>query len=171
MPNRMSRNWAHLFASAGISTPGAGDRLVDLLAVYKTERGLNDLVGKTVAAVIGNLSITDTGPVEDATNIPHRIAMAITVMTKDTTTLTDIPVPGNDTWPWMWYYEEQIVPQARHVDGVAAAEVFRNITRVYEVHIRSMRKLTMNSSLMMKIHNFSSTAVQFGFGGNCLLLG
>ena len=167
MPERKIRQWAHAFASAGVFTASGGDRVIDILSNYKTEAGIQEIRGKTVAAIIARITIAPEDPVTGVQTIPSRLALALYVGARDPLA-TAPPQPGIHTWPWMWYWEPNHLFQAREV---AATPVFRNIELAIMVHVRAMRKITINEDLLLRVHNFSSPSVGVSLGGNVLLLG
>ena len=162
---RKSRAWAHLFMSAGVTTASGGDRSADLLSGYKTEIGILELRGNTIAAVIGTLSISPGALISVRDTVPNRIAIGIGVFVVGSGAGA-VPVPGNDSYSWMWFHEFQEYDQAREV----AAGVFQEITREIPVHIRVQRKIGVGESLICKVHNFGDRSTVVAFGGNGLLL-
>ena len=166
MPDRMTRQWAHAFVSTGVSTGTGGDRLVDILANYKTEIGVNTLRGKTVAAIIGEVTVKADTLITDVNELLTRAAIAFLVA-QEGLLAVNAPVPGNDSYPYMSFYPLVYHQLAQEV----AAGIFRNIPFRIPVHIRSMRKLRINEALIFKAHNFAGFSVSFGFEGNVLLLG
>jgi len=166
---RKSRNWAHLIRSSAAVT-GGGNAITDLLAAYKTEVGINDVRGKTIGTIFGELVFVDGAAVGNNSNTQSRVAFGIGVVNTGLGA-SSAPVPGDDSFGWMWYLGYHYTQLATYVAGLDGSEVFRNVEHRIPIHIRAMRKLDMNDQLVLKVHVFSGADVNVAFDGNCLLLG
>jgi len=165
--DRKDRNWARGFKVSAALAAGA-DGVSDILASYKAEVGILEIRGRTVGTVIGELVFVQDDAVPNASNNQSRIAFGIGVV--NTLLGTATPIPGIDSYNWMWYKDFHYTQLAQYVQGIDGSEVFRNVEYRIPIHIRSMRKLGMNEFLVLKTHNFSAS-VNFAFAGNILLLG
>ena len=157
------RMWAigkHDAASLG----GGVTQAYDLLSAYKTEVGVNELRGKTIGAVIGEIVFTKSAAVNNSLNTMDEVAFGIAVLPPGGTP----PDPGTGTFPWMWYWDHWTVHLAVQVD---ATPNYRNVPIRLPMHIRAMRILTIGTSLFLVGHNYSGSALNVSFGGNVLLLG
>ncbi len=166
---RKERMWAHVIDTA-TTVAGGGDNLQNLLGAYVTEIGINEIRGKTIGTIIGDLVFIDSVAVGNASNTISRVAFGIFVG-QTGLQAANAPVPGTDSYPWMWFKDYHYVQSARRVAGLSGSEVFRNIEHRVPIHIKAMRKLTMNQALFLKVHVFSGADVNVAFAGNCLLLG
>ena len=163
-----TRMWARVEKPS--ATLAAGDSITDLFASYVTEVGILELRGKTIATVIGNLVVVAADLPPNASNSQSRWTAGIAVFSKGMDA-DDTPIPGTDTYPWMWYYDRHQTYLSQPVVGFAGAELYCSIEQVLPIHIRAMRKLAIGQTLMLKIHNYSGTDLNIAFGGSALLLG
>lgn len=160
MANRMARNWARMTDQVTVVASGANSQ-GDLLQDYKTEVGINEVRGKTIGTIIGEAVIHPSAIITGASL--GRWAMGIGVFPKGVVNV----VVGQDSWPWMWYWETSFKPRAfEESAGVFNVE---SVTRSF--HIRSMRKLQTNQDLQLVVHNFAAANANMGVSGNILLLG
>jgi len=165
MADRMRREWAHVFASASILTPGGSQRAIDLLTQYKGEVGVTELRGVTVGTVIMQIGITEAEVPITQPSTMVRVALGVGVF-PEALGAAVVPIPGNQTYPWMWYWERPFHFQTNE----GAAGVFFNVSINIDVHIRAMRKMRMNEELQLRVNNLSSVGIHVGVGGNALLL-
>jgi len=165
MADRMKREWAHVFASGAVGVAGGSQRAIDLLSGYKGEVGVTELRGVTIGTVIGQIGVSEAVLATSQPVIMGRLAMGIGVF-PEALGAAVVPIPGNQTYPWMWYWERVFYFENRE----GAAGVFFRVSFNIDLHIRAMRKMRMNEELQLRINNLSSVEMDIGMGGNCLLL-
>ena len=147
-----------------VALTGAG-AVVDLLADYKTEVGINEARGITVAAIYGSVAIqAETDAVD---TLLHDTICAIGVLDGAAANVTSNPIPGADSFNWMWIWGRPWHLRFReHSAGVFITEPASWID--FEVH--SMRKVGMNQFLEFKAFNSSPMTVKISVNANILLL-
>ena len=143
------------------SVTSGGNLLVDMLANYKTEKGINDVEG-TIAAFIGQVTWLPGAVVTS----PTFIRGGCGILVEGNATVGQAPVPGIDSYPWMWLWQPHWYPEVQE----ESAGVFEPKSVVVDVHVRAMRKIKMNERLNFKAHNFAAATATVGITGNILIL-
>jgi len=163
MPDRKSRWWAKAQANQSTVAP-AGDAKFNLLSDYEAEVGISETRGVTIGTFIGEIGLIRDGD-PSTVNTLEKYGLGIGVMTAGLTS-TLPPVPGNDSFNWMWYLELNW----KWVGTEVGSGSFASRSLRIPFHIRSMRKLAMNMDLTLAVHNFSAVGVKVALGGNVLLM-
>ena len=163
MGDRKNRTWAYGNVSSGLIASG-GVFGANLLALYAAERGLTQLTGLTVAAIYG----TYTQVIANASTglTLNRVAVAIGVV--PTPPGGGSPIPGTDSYPWMFFREFSNKPKFQET----ATGVFGAVPMVeYTFEVRAQRKLQMGMDLGVKVTNSTAFDMAFNLSCNVLLLG
>jgi len=156
-----TKSWA--LHQGGTAATTGGNFGISLLQLYQTEKGILDVEG-TILTIIGEMSCTAADVVAASSVI--RMGISIAVMDRaNLTTPGGVPIPGLDSYPYMWLWQPQWHPQFNEV----ATDTFRPVTLHKDVHIRSMRKIRMNEALVLKIHNFAAGTVLVSHSFNILI--
>jgi len=158
---RMTRRWARATRVANTVVAGARGTF-DLLADYKIEKGVTELVA-TIGAIIVDVGVLPGG-LEAAGSLDNW-AFGIDVLPKGQG-VDASPQVGTDSWPWMWYWDLLEFPHAWEM----AAGDFRITPIVKSIHIRAMRKMKFNEDLTLRVRNNTGDSAVFLLGGNILLL-
>ena len=155
---RLQREWAS--HQGALSIASGADSAVDMLALWKAERGVNQFKG-TIGTIIGEMVVTPTTVLGTGSQL--RCGLCIVVLPAGA---TSTPVPGVDSWPYMHLWQPQWQPLMQEV----GAGDFDPVSIRYSFHVRSMRKITTNEELVFKTHNFNAANVVMGLTCNILLL-
>ena len=134
---RREREWALSNSTdVGASILPNAPIAVDLLADWRTARGISRTVGLTISEIHGHVHLRPS-VVEDV-DISIRAAAGIGFFPDTTSEATDQPNPLTENWPWQMVQTEMMTFKATAAGATVVPVSFPEI--VLDMHTKSMRK-------------------------------